>query len=252
MENANMCIWLFYSDYSRACKKGGKTFMTISNISNLRNDSTGLYFEFIEYFLSSVVGKNQYKMCRCEKKISEFATVSDEALAILIFENNLDTWKDMSEKNITKNSSVAKKYTNGGTSKGAVTSSRRYQGWSSNGLKRFNELFDLVKEDRESNCANDFEESFLQFCINGGVNGKVKKREAPLFEAINVRHDLWTQETDIFLLSESPICYDIEADVVCDYQENNITMKGTKKMYDDSDEDEDAFGAKTTKAMVQV
>ena len=114
-------------------------------------------------------------MYRCEKKISEFTTVSDEALAILIFENNLDTWKDMSEKNITKNSSVAKKYTNGGTSKGAVTSSRRYQGWSSNGLKRFNELFDLVKENCESNCANDFEESFLLFCINGGVNGKVKK-----------------------------------------------------------------------------
>ena len=64
-------------------------------------------------------------MYRCEKLISEFSTVSDEALAILILENNIDTWKDMIEKNITKNSTVAKKYTNCGTSKGSVASSCR-------------------------------------------------------------------------------------------------------------------------------
>ena len=83
--------------------------MTISQIMELRKYTTGLYFEFIEYFLSSVVGKNHYKMYRCEKMLSEFTTVSDKALAILIFENNFETWKDMMEKNITKNSAVAKK-----------------------------------------------------------------------------------------------------------------------------------------------
>jgi len=73
-----------------------------------------------------------------------------------------------------------------------------------------------------------------------------------LFEAINVCHDLWMHGIDNLLLPESPICYDIQADVDCDYEVNNITMEGTKKMYDDSDEDEDAFGAKTKKAIVQV
>ena len=76
--------------------------MTICQVMELRKDTTGLYFEFIEYFLTSVVGKNCYKMYRCEKLLSEFTTVSDEALAILILENNIETWKDMVEKILLK------------------------------------------------------------------------------------------------------------------------------------------------------
>ena len=85
-----ICVNCFlYEDYCNACKLEGKPFMTISQIMELRKDTTGLYFEFIEYFLSSVVGKNHFKMYRCEKLMSEFTTVSDEALAILIMENNI-------------------------------------------------------------------------------------------------------------------------------------------------------------------
>ena len=54
----------------------------------------------------------------------------------------------MVKKKITKNSDVNRKYTNGGASQAEIGSSRRFQGWSSEGIKRFNELFDLVKADR--------------------------------------------------------------------------------------------------------
>ena len=40
--------------------------------------------------------------------MSEYVTVSNEAMAILIFENSIDTWKDMDEKSITKKSEVIK------------------------------------------------------------------------------------------------------------------------------------------------
>ena len=73
-----------------------------------------------------------------------------------------------------------------------------------------------------------------------------------MFEAINVCHDLWTQETDNILLSESAICYDNQADVDCDYHEKNNPMEEMKNINDDSDEDEDAFGAKSQKDLVQV
>jgi hypothetical protein len=158
----------------------------------MRKDSSSLYFDFIEYFVSSVVGRNHYKYHRCDKLLSEFTSVSDEALAILIFENNLDTWKDMAEKNITKNSDVIRKYTNGGSSQGEVASSHRYQGWSSSGLQHFNELYNLVEADRLAIHAKSFEKSFQEFCINGGVNGKKKKVIRPLHAAINIRHSLWS------------------------------------------------------------
>ena len=62
-------------------------------------------------------------------------TVSDEALAILIYENNLDTWQDMVMRKITKKSGVNRKYTNGGASQVDIGSSRRFQGWSTDGIK---------------------------------------------------------------------------------------------------------------------
>ena len=164
----------------------------------LRKNTSGVYFDFIEYFVSSVVGKNYYKENKCDKLLSEYASVSDEALAILIFENNINTWIDMAVKNITKNSDVIRKYTNGGSSLGEVASSRRYQGWSSCGMKRFNDLFDLVKVDRESSHAKQFEESFQEFCISSGVNGKKKTSERPLFEAIRICHELWIESCTAF------------------------------------------------------
>ena len=155
-----------------------------------------MYFDFIEYFLSAVVGKTYYKEHRCEKLLSEYASVSDEALAILIFENNFETWKDMAKRNITKNSVVNRKYTNGGSSAGNKASSRQYQGWSSVGIKRFNELFDIIKQDRESSNAEDFEEAFRVFCENGGVSGKKAKTQDILYEPMEIRHELWSDDND--------------------------------------------------------
>ena len=139
--------------------------MTVDQILLLRNDNDALYYDFIEYFLSAVVGKREYKMYRCDMLLSQFTTVSDEALAILIYKNNRETWVDMMNNNIKKKSAISWKYTNGGSSHGEIGSSQRYQGCSSDGMNRFNELFDLVQADRKSLHANAFEESFQDFCI---------------------------------------------------------------------------------------
>ena len=69
--------------------------ISFDEILNMRKDSTGLYFKFIEYFIAPVVGKVFYKENRCERLISDYISVSDEAFAILIFENNYETWCDM-------------------------------------------------------------------------------------------------------------------------------------------------------------
>ena len=89
-----------------------------------------------------------------------------------------------------------KKYTNGGASNGSSASTHQYQGWSSNGMKWFNELFDIVEADRNSENALTYEESFRDFCLNGGTTGKKKKVVQPLFEEVIVRHELGGEEED--------------------------------------------------------
>ena len=64
--------------------------MTLSDILQLRNDTTGYYFELIEQFILSVAGKIYFKNNQCDQLFSDFTAVSDEVLAILIFENNVE------------------------------------------------------------------------------------------------------------------------------------------------------------------
>lgn len=165
--------------------------MNLDQILLMRNDTTGLYFNFIDFYLSGIIGKMFYKENRCEKLLSEFSSISDEALAILIFENSKETWHDM-VKNNSKKSMVTRKYTNGGSSSVKQGSSRRYQGWSHEGMEQFNVLFDLVKENRASPNAKLFEEEFKVFCENGGVSGKKKNVCSLLHKTITICHELWS------------------------------------------------------------
>lgn len=154
----------------------------------------------------------------------------------------------MSENNITKNSTVGKKFTNGGSSKREMASSWRYHGWSSMGLKRYNELFDIIEIDRKSSDTKTFEESFREFCINGGLSGKKRKRIEPVFEEVKVCHGLWSVKKVDPLSSDS---YQIDCEdnrESCIEEETNISPK--RKLLeenksveaDDSDDDEDPFG----------
>ena len=97
-----------FIDYISGCHKNKKLIMSLSDILYMRNDTTCVYYEFLEYFVYSVIGKNKFKYNCCNKLLSEYITVCNEALAILIYKNNIDTWKDLLDNNITKISSVEK------------------------------------------------------------------------------------------------------------------------------------------------
>ena len=44
----------------------------------------------------------------------------------------------------------------------------KYGGWSHDGMKRFNDLYALVKEDRKSPQAPAMEKEFLDYCVREG------------------------------------------------------------------------------------
>ena len=203
--------------------------LSFDSILKLRTDSTGLYSVFIEYFISPVIGKIFYKENRCERLVSDFVSVSDEAFALLIFENNHATWCDMIRQNITKSSSVICKYTNGGCSNAPNGSSRQYQGWNPEGIKRFNDLFDLVKDDRNAPHAKLFEESFRADCENKSL-GKKRKKQV-IFEAIHVRHELWSEDEDENKQNQIIAQDTIEADAFDDFEDE----APLPDVYDDKD-----------------
>ena len=161
------------------------------------------YYDFVQHFLSVVVGKRTYaKKCHVER-ISTFVTPSDEALAILLYENSYDRWIDMAKKRNTKKSTILPKYTNGGESTGVTGSSKKYGGWSLDGIERFNELYDLVKANCESDKAKGypFEEAFCIYSLelfNDNASNKRKRDDAddsPV-RTISVKNDLWSDDED--------------------------------------------------------
>ena len=73
------------------------------------------------------------------------------------------------------------------------SSTAMYQGWSVAGIKRFNELYKLVKKERAGPLGSKFEEEYLQYCINK-KEGKIRKvsKKTIVYEACC--HDLWQED----------------------------------------------------------
>jgi hypothetical protein len=120
--------------------------------------------KLFKFFIPCVVGKKKFKatMSGQIKRDVEICTVSDEAFALLLLENQYDRWTDIftinqkmtmevlgsSERRKRKwESDVSPKYTEGGIN---YSDNRKMsqKGWKESGIVRFNALCALVKEDR--------------------------------------------------------------------------------------------------------
>ena len=80
-----------FIDYISVCHKNKKSIMSLSYILCIRNDITGVYFEFLEYFVSLVIRKNYFRYNCCDELLAEYSTVCDQVLAIFIFKNIAET-----------------------------------------------------------------------------------------------------------------------------------------------------------------
>lgn len=123
---------------------------------------------FIGEFLACVSGKKVWGRKKYYYRVSEavvdkgsqelVVTVSDEAFALLLYENYIEKWitryhtERRGEKADTK---ITGKYTS------SVMDHCLYGGWSAEGVARFNELSMLVDRDRKSANAKKAEEEVL-------------------------------------------------------------------------------------------
>jgi hypothetical protein len=186
-------------------------------------DKPKAFFNFCMYFLPVVTGRIDFRLDRVRQKISEIATVSDEAFALLILENNWTKWKEQAyvhykevmddditlskdmelepqlkeaadkrgtirekaEQNGTAGTTRVKaelkrwKYLNQSIWTDGKKTGYKFEGWSVEGMTRFNELTAKVAEDRRQPCATETEEKMKKLWEQASTvgNTKWKKRK---------------------------------------------------------------------------
>jgi hypothetical protein len=115
------------------------------------------YIFFCEKFLKHVVGVRTFNGgWKNKATITDLATPSDEALGLLLLENSENRWIqefEMEQRGEDEcDSALPKtKYTSNGDKKAKRGFTKKYGGWSNEGIDRFNELVGLVKLDRAVN-----------------------------------------------------------------------------------------------------
>ena len=138
-----------------------------------------LTYFFCEYFFKCIVGSKTWKKEITNKKLSQIMSVSDEALAYLIYENNKIVWMRMIETKNTKKTDVKTKYT---AERGGNVLNN---GWAREGLLRFNTYVKWVKDERKLQKRKEYECKFLLYKQNTITNMELeKKRTIDNLEAI--------------------------------------------------------------------
>lgn len=161
---------------------------SIRNLVTLRKDVNGIdwnehYMYFCDKFLRCVVGlqtyKRQWRLVNC--RLSDIVTESDEAMALLLLENNEQKWLDeyleshavskeqegnkatinrkeednnnchQKRKLSTNSNKTATRYTSAGDNSNKKGFTKKYGGWSTAGIYRYNQLTEMVSNDRDKN-----------------------------------------------------------------------------------------------------
>ena len=131
----------------------------------LRHKCSSTYSSFVDEFVKWVVGAKPFQRLAATKLLSEFVTVTDEAYALLVCENQEKRYQKMMVEGNTRKLTMEARYTDGGGGKDVPLSgkNRKGRGWSSKGIERFNELCHQIREERAKDPdRHKFEKSFLK------------------------------------------------------------------------------------------
>ena len=175
-------------------KKDNIEFYTMDELCKLRravtDRETEAFHWFISIFLGCICGAKTWSSAQTSMLVSEakdvsgykIVTKSDEAFGLLLIENYMEKWQKMlddgddveSEAPIPistagagtdgrRNRPTRRRITGKYTAKKSGTTCK-YGGWSVEGMARFNELYDMVKEDRACQQATEMEKAVLLKC----------------------------------------------------------------------------------------
>ena len=120
--------------------------------------------------------KNSFKLSASQEKLSDVVTLSEEAFAFLVLENSLDRWVFTAKRNCVDNGHPLEGCDKGKEDlfKYGTLPSSKYQvnckaknpnklgRWTSKGHLRYNEILQLVQEQRESRSRGTFEDELME------------------------------------------------------------------------------------------
>jgi hypothetical protein len=141
----------------------------LENVKCFREDHQGSYTLFCDHALSHVVGRDVWKRRSATHDVSDIATASDEAFALFLIDNSWEVWKAEIEASDAAQVPHPKYSVRG-------PGTKKFQGWTDEGIKKFNEYYDEVEADRAKDAGN-FEKEYKERRL-GELNGK-KKRKRP-------------------------------------------------------------------------
>lgn len=137
-------------------------------------DDIDLYFLFHRVCVMSVFSKEKWKKNRCSSHFTTYTDASDEAIALLILDNNSRRWKDIHQTQSEGNNDISDcsmpKYTEANKGKHNDVSddnngcSRfKGKGWSLEGRNKYFETLEAIEDYREKNegRVNDMEKQIL-------------------------------------------------------------------------------------------
>ena len=174
----------------------------IHELEDLRSQRE-IFQHFMEVYLSVFIGRLKFKKELKTKRLSEIVSASDEAFALLILKNNCNAWPqnyqavlaNRESKNVRGNQkSTTEKDKNdeedGGQSvcssdskksQTMYTTIRKTKGshklgWSNEGLEKFSEYYEKVKEDRKTDEGVALEKDIMQMYVAEGLDELDNKR----------------------------------------------------------------------------
>ena len=108
------CIWkdLMENTVNDDKEDNFSSLLPEKNIVNNRRQTFESYCLFASWFIAPVVGKQRYDKLCWRTTFSSYVSKSNEAYALLIFENNYDRWISMFESNEWGSSTVKPAFTN--------------------------------------------------------------------------------------------------------------------------------------------
>lgn len=154
----------------------------------------GTYTEFkmiVNLCLKSMVSVKHWKRNKGQLEISGMVTVADEALALLVLENNIEEWIEKAKgNNIDKNNRLTK-YTNKG-----IRHNGTRKGWCLEGLKRFNTIFKEIKLERDKETSRDREAKLLQEWGSDGSSNNRTEPEGQMEAMETAEEEIFVSESD--------------------------------------------------------
>ena len=134
-------------------------------LATIRTEDADAFESFCVLCLKHVIGTSVWRQNYRRETISNAFTISDEAFAFLVLDNNRHYWKlcyDVGEHNIplvettspsgrpSKRRKIETKYTKRGSAGGT-------QGWNQEGIETYNTLLQVVITNRNKNESKDLE-----------------------------------------------------------------------------------------------